>query len=84
MTSADVHEELLAVNSDQSPTLSLLKDCTQWLSPVKKQQLIVAAFKFSQGSCLMEHHDRVRINTIGSSVGLSLPEIEYIIVNNGS
>jgi hypothetical protein len=79
---SDIDNELNLITSGNAPTLPYLNDITYLLSPVKKQQLVIAAYEFSNGSCMMEHHDRVRINTIGSSIGLSLPEIEYLIVNN--
>lgn len=78
----DIDQEIAIIDSGNSPTLPLLVKHDHQLSPAKKQQLVVAAYQFAAGSCLMEHHDRVRINTIGSSLGLSLPEIEYLIVNN--
>ena len=77
----DIDNELDLITSGNAPTLPYLNDIMYLLSPVKKQQLVIAAYEFSNGSCMMEHHDRVRVNTIGSSLGLSLPEIEYLIVN---
>jgi len=78
----DIDNELTIINAGSSPTLPYLQQNTHLLSPIKKQQLVMAAYNFANESCMMEHRDRVRINTIGSSMGLSLPEIEYLIVNN--
>lgn len=82
ITQDDITHELATIESGDSPTLPFLTQYSHLVSETKKQQLVVAAFQFADGSCMMEHHDRVRINTIGSSLGLSLPEIEYLIVNN--
>jgi len=78
----DIDSELAIINAGSAPTLPYLQNITHLLSPFKKQQLVMAAYNFANESCMMEHQDRVRINTIGSSIGLSLPEIEYLIVNN--
>lgn len=82
VTTQIIDNELKMIESGNVPTLPFLKAHTHLLSPLKKQILIIASFNFVNNFCLMEHHDRVRINTIGSSLGLSLPEIEYLIVNN--
>ncbi|WP_435276190.1 hypothetical protein ACMAZF_04035 [Psychrobium sp. nBUS_13] len=78
----DIDNEQSIINSGSAPTLPFLTQYKHLLSLEKKHQIVVAAFSFADGSCLMEHHDRVRLNTIGSSLDLSLPEIEYLIVNN--
>ncbi|MCG7530587.1 hypothetical protein MHM98_04340 [Psychrobium sp. MM17-31] len=78
----DIDEEQALINSGCAPTLPFLTTHKYLLSLEKKHQIVIAAYSFASGSCLMEHHDRVRINTIGSSLDLSLPEIEYLIVNS--
>lgn len=83
-TPSDVTQELTIIESGHSPTLPFLTQHSHLVSAAKKHQLVIAAYQFANGSCLMEHHDRVRINTIGSSLGLSLPEIEYLIVSNSN
>ncbi|MGB0897907.1 MAG: hypothetical protein ACPGSN_01565 [Psychrobium sp.] len=81
-SNTDIDHEQSIINSGSAPTLPFLTQYKHLLSLEKKHQIVVAAFQFANGSCLMEHHDRVRLNTIGSSLDLSLPEIEYLIVNN--
>ncbi len=82
ITFSDIDKELVVLTSSNTEILPFLNSKNLLLSSLKKQQLVIAAYKFTEGSCVMEHHDRVRVNTIGSSLGLSLPEIEYLIVNN--
>lgn len=82
VTAQMIDNELKLIETGNVPTLPFLKAHTHLLSPLKKHMLIITSFNFANNICLMEHHDRVRINTIGSSLGLSLPEIEYLIVNN--
>ncbi len=81
-SNTDIDNEQSLINSGSAPTLPFLIQYKHVLSLEKKHQIVLAAFQFANGSCLMEHHDRVRLNTIGSSLDLSLPEIEYLIVNN--
>lgn len=79
ITNLDISTELTVIDGGQAPTLPFLKQLAPTLSPKAKQDIIIACYQFANGSCLMEHHDRVRINTIASSLDISLPEVEYLI-----
>jgi len=84
ITSQDIDTELAAITSGEHPTLPFIKQHSIQLSPKAKQDIIVACYLFSDGSSMMEHQDRVRINTIASSMDISLPEVEYLInLNSG-
>ena len=82
ITNQDISTELAVINSGKAPTLPFLKQVALRLSPKAKQDIIVACYQFASGSCLMEHQDHVRINTIASSLDISLPEVEYLINHN--
>lgn len=82
ITNKNIDTELMFINSGNSPTLPFLQNVSNLLSAKAKQVIVLACYQFALGSSMMEHQDRVRINTIGSSINLSLPEVEYLIVNN--
>jgi len=77
--SHDIDTEMAVITGGTAPTLPFLKGATLNLSPKAKQDIVLACYQFAQGSCLMEHQDRVRINTIASSIDISLPEVTYLI-----
>lgn len=79
ITDHNIDTELFVIRSGNAPTLPFLKKIAHLLSPKAKQDIIIACYQFSVGSCMMEHHDRVRINTLASSINISLPEVEYLI-----
>jgi len=80
--SKDIDTELRAIESGQHPTLPFIQQQNIFLSPKAKQDIIIASYLFVSGSSLMQHADRVRINTIASSMDVSLPEVEYLITHN--
>jgi len=80
--STDIDTELSVIESGQHPTLPFIKQQNIFLSPKAKQDIIIASYLFVSGSSLMQHVDRVRINTIASSMDVSLPEVEYLITHN--
>jgi len=79
ITNQNIDTELSVIQSGQHPTLPFIKQHTLRLSPKAKQDIIIACYQFANGSSLMEHQDRVRVNTIASSMDVSLPEVEYLI-----
>lgn len=75
----DIRTEVNVINAGHAPTLPFLKEHSVRLSPKAKHSIILACYQFADGSSMMEHQDRVRINTIASSLGISLPEVAYLI-----
>lgn len=71
--------EVKIVEGGLAPTLPYLSNLRPLLSQQAKHNIVVACYQFANGSCMMEHQDRVRINTIASSLEISLPEVEYLI-----
>ena len=76
---AAIDDELQLIHSGLSATLPYLHQLAPRLSAHAKQQLVLASYQLARRLGEMDFDDRVRINTLAAELGLSLPEVNYLI-----
>ena len=79
LDNAAIDNELQLINSGLSATLPYLHQLAPKLSAHAKQQLVLASYQLARQLGDMGFDDRVRINTLATELGLSLPEVNYLI-----
>ncbi|NRA72098.1 MAG: hypothetical protein HRU24_13835 [Gammaproteobacteria bacterium] len=79
LSDSDITSDIAQIKSGNSATLPYLKANKTQLSHQAKQIIVLTCYQLAEQSCMMEHQDRVRINTIAAHLEIDLPEVEYLI-----
>ncbi len=84
VTGRELHEpsfgaDVRAVTNNEIDVHKLVGKLSSNVNAHGKQQVIEAAFLATYASCEMEYEDRLRVNLIGSSLGVSLEYVESVI-----
>lgn len=67
------------IDAGRLDVVDALSRRTKFLNAIGKQQIIEAAFLVTNACCDIQYEDRLRINQIGSAMGVGLEFVEYAI-----
>jgi len=75
----EIDREISIIEKGEEDVFSFLKKLAFRVNVRGKQQIIEAAFLMTYACCEIQHDDRLRINMMGSALGVSLAFVEAVI-----
>jgi|TARA_Y100000310_G_scaffold317937_1_gene371405 hypothetical protein len=75
----EIDREISVIEKGKEDVFSSLKGTAYRINIRGKQQIIEAAFLMTHACCEIQHEDRLRINLIGSALGVSLEFVAAVI-----
>ena len=79
LRAADLRENVNSISLGHTDLFGELNQQTPHLNVRGKQQIIEAAFLVTHSFCEIQYEDRLRINLIASSIGMSIPFVSATI-----
>jgi hypothetical protein len=79
LRASDLREDVKSIALGHTDLFSELKQQNRYLNQRGKQQIIEAAFLVTHSFCEIQYEDRLRINLIASSIGLSIAFVSATI-----
>jgi hypothetical protein len=75
----EINREVEDLDSAKVEIFQSLRSCATGLNLQGKQQIIEAAFLITHACCEIQYEDRLRINLIGSALGVSIEFVSSVI-----
>lgn len=79
MDDSEIAKEMKVINESGEDIFNFMKSQAFHLNLQGKEKIIEAAFLMTYACCEIEHEDRLRVNLIGSALGVPLEFVEAIV-----
>ena len=83
LTESETKDLVRDISARHVEILDYVRSQVPFLNAIGKQQALEAAFLAAHACREMQYEDRFRINLIGSSLGVGLEFVEYVIQQSG-